>query len=157
MSQTNYERMLQLAEEIFAFKNDPSQLDVNEEVIGRLIRMHPSTVAEHDDGNGPVAWLLIIPTTQPLMERFLACEISERELFDLTPEDAVYDALYLCSALVLEECRRKGIIRQLAITAIENIRKDHPLKALCVWPFSREGDLAAENIAGLVSLPLYKR
>ncbi|MBK6965230.1 MAG: hypothetical protein IPH20_15170 [Bacteroidales bacterium] len=157
MPSSNYERLIQLAEEVFAVKNDPDQLDVDQEVISRLQKMHPSTVSEYDDGNGPVAWLLLITTTNDLMERFLGKEISEKELFDLTPIQTKYDALYLCSALVLEEYRRKGIVNQLALAAIENIRNDHPVKSLFVWPFSKEGDLAAEKIARLVSLPLYKR
>jgi ribosomal protein S18 acetylase RimI-like enzyme len=157
MSTNNFERLLQLAEEVFAVKNDPSQLDVDEEVIDRLKRMHPSTVSEHNDGNGPVAWLLLIPTTNGLMVRFLQHNISENELFDLTPTDTTYDALYLCSALVLEEFRRKGIVKRLAFSAIESIRKDHPIKSLFVWPFSGEGDIASESIAGMVSLPLFKR
>jgi len=154
---TNFERMIQLAEEVFATKNDPDQLDVNQEVIERLHKMHPSTLSEYDDGNGPVAWILLIPTTTELMNRFLESEISEKELFDLTPLETTYEALYLCSAMVLEEYRRKGITKRLALEAIQNIRKDHPLKSLFVWPFSREGDLASETLARLVSLPLYKR
>lgn len=157
MDLSNFERMIQLAEEVFAVKSDPNQLDVNEEVIDKLHRIHPASVSEYDDGNGPVAWVLLIPTTIDLMYRFLENKISEKELFDLTPEDSIYEALYLCSALVLEEYRRKGIAKQLSLNAIENIRKDHPLKALFVWAFSKEGDLAAETIARLTSLPLYKR
>lgn len=157
MPKSNYERLIQLAEEVFAVKNDPEQLDVDQEVINRLQQMHPLAVSAYDDGNGPVAWLLLIPTTHDLMERFLNKEISEKELFNLTPIHTRYDALYLCSALVLEEYRRKGIVRRLALAAIENIRQDHPLKSLFVWPFSIEGDLASENLAQLTSLPLFKR
>jgi hypothetical protein len=157
MPKSNFERMIQLAEEVFAVKNDPEQLDVDQEVINRLQKIHPLAVSAYDDGNGPVAWLLLIPTTHDLMERFLIKEISEKELFNLTPIHTRYDALYLCSALVLEEYRRKGIVRRLALAAIENIRKDHPLKSLFVWPFSKEGDLASENLAKLTSLPLFKR
>ncbi|MFE3871064.1 hypothetical protein ACFX5F_07495 [Flavobacterium sp. ZS1P70] len=47
--------MLQLADEVFAVKNDPEQLDVNQEVLERLMRIHPATVSEYDDGNDPVA------------------------------------------------------------------------------------------------------
>jgi GNAT superfamily N-acetyltransferase len=157
MSASNFERMIHLAEVVFAVKNDPRQLDVNQEVIDRLRKMHPWAVSEFDDGNGPVAWVLLIPTTNALMNRFLENEISEKELFDLTPPDITYEALYLCSAMVLEEYRRKGITKQLLLNAIENIRKDHPLKSLFIWAFSKEGNLAAETIARLTSLPLHKR
>jgi hypothetical protein len=60
---------------------------VNQDVIERLQRIHPATVSEYDDGNGPVAWVLVIPTTTGLMNRFLKCEISEKELFGLTQPD----------------------------------------------------------------------
>jgi hypothetical protein len=157
MALSNFDRMIQLAEDVFAYKSDPNQLDVDEDVMKKLLRIHPSTVSEFDDGNGPVAWVLLIPTTLDLMHRFLEHKISEKELFDLTPENSIYDALYLCSALVLEEYRRKGIAKQLSLTAIENIRNQHPIKALFVWAFSSEGDLSSETIARLASLPLYKR
>jgi ribosomal protein S18 acetylase RimI-like enzyme len=157
MSSNNFERMIQLAEEVFAVKNDPNQLAVNPEVLERLQRIHPASVSEYDAGNGPVAWVLLIPTTLDLMNKFLENTISEKELFDMTPLDTPYEALYLCSALVLEEYRRKGIVKRLALHAIENIRKDHPLESLFVWPFSKEGDFGAETIARLTSLPLHKR
>ena len=110
-----------------------------------------------NDGNGPGGWILLIPTTTELMNRFLQKEISEKELYKLTPLNATYEALYLCSALVLEEYRRQGIAKQLALNAIEKIRNDHPLKSLFVWAFTEEGDQAADALARLVSLPLFKR
>lgn len=157
MAKSNFERMIELAENVFATKNDANQLDVNEEVIERLIRIHPSSVSEYDDGNGPVAWILIIPTTLELMNRFLENKISEKELFNLTPLDVKYEAVYLCSAMVLEEYRRKGIAKKLSLKAIENIQKEHPLKAMFVWAFSKEGNLGAEALAKQVGLPLYKK
>ena len=153
----NFERMIQLAEQVFATKNDPDQLDVGPEVIERLLKIHPSSVAEYDDGNGPAAWILLIPTTTELMHRFLENKISEKELFEMTPTDTNYEALYLCSAMVLEEHRRKGIAKRLALAAIENIRRNHPIKSLFVWPFSNEGNHASETLARLTELPLYKR
>jgi GNAT superfamily N-acetyltransferase len=154
---SNFERMLQLAEDVFAVKNDPAQLDVDEAVIERLLQLHPASLAEYNDGNGPVAWVLLIPTLKALMDQFLTQAISEKELFELTPMHSEYDAVYLCSALVLEEYRRKGITKHLATEAINKIRKDHPIQSLFVWAFSAEGDLCAEVIANITKLPLYKR
>ena len=149
--------MIHLADEVFAVKNDPSQLDVNEAVLERLKKIHPATVSEETDDNGPVAWVLLIPTTLELMNKFLEKKISEKELFNLTQPGAKYEALYLCSAMVLEEYRRKGIAKQLTLKAIEAIRKDHALKALFAWPFTKEGYQGGELISKLTVLPLYKR
>ncbi len=155
MPKSNFERLIQLAEEVFAVKSDPNQLDVNEEVRERLYKIHPWCISQHTDENGPVAWLLIFPTTNELMQKFLEGKINEKEMFYLTPLNVRYDSIYLCSALVLEEYRRKGIIKNLAIKAISNIRKEHEIKSMFVWAFSEEGRMAAQHMANLISLPLY--
>ena len=157
MASSNQERMIQLAEDVFAARTDPNQLDVNNRVIEHLQKIHPATMSEYDDGNGPVAWILGIPTTLELMNKFLEHKISEKELYELTPLNTKYEAVYLCSALVLEEYRGKGIAKKLAIEAIERIKKDHPIKALFVWAFSKEGEALAEKVAGITQLPLKKR
>jgi len=154
---SNYERMIQLADEVFAVKNDPDQLDVNADVLDHLREIHPATVSEYDDGNGPVAWILLIPTTHELMNQFIEGIISEKELYEMTPLDTKYEALYLCSAMVLEEYRRKGIAKRLTLIAFESIRKDHPIKSLFVWTFSKEGLLGAQALARETSLPLLQR
>jgi len=149
--------LIQLADEVFAYKNDPQQLEVNQQVMDQLQMIHPSTILDYQDENGPVVWLLVIPTTMGIMNRFLNKEISEKELYELTPLNVKYEALYLCSALTLEEYRRKGITQQLLLDAIEAIKKDHPLKCIFVWPFSKEGDKLAEKAAQLTGMPLFKR
>jgi predicted GNAT family acetyltransferase len=154
---SNRERLIELADKVFAVKSDPSQLDVNPNVRDRLLRMHPSTISEYNEGNGPCAWVVLMPTTIELMNRFCSGEITEKELYELTPLDVPYEAIYLCSALVLDEYRRKGITKNLALKAIEEMRKKYPLKAACVWAFSVQGDRAAEIIAETAGLPLYKR
>jgi GNAT superfamily N-acetyltransferase len=91
------------------------------------------------------------------MNRFLDGEISEKQLYDFTPVGITYEAVYLCSALVLEEYRRKGITRRLVLDAIDKIQAEHPVKALFAWVFSHEGGLVAESIANKTGLPLYKK
>jgi len=157
MALSNYERMIQLADKVFSSRTDHDQLNVNENVMEHLQLIHPDTISEYDDGNGPVCWILCIPTTLDLMTQFIKKEISERELYELTPLNTKYEAIYLCSALLLEEFRGKGIAQRLGVKAIENIKKDHSIKALFVWSFSKEGEKLADKASGLMGLPLYKR
>ena len=102
MALSNYERMILLADEVFSSRTDPHQLNVNENVMEHLQLIHSDTISEYDDGNGPVCWILCIPTTLDLMNKFINKEISERELYELTPLNTKYEAIYLCSALLLE-------------------------------------------------------
>ena len=157
MALSNYERIIQLSDEVFSSRTDPDQLNVDEKVMERLELIHPDTLSEYDDGNGPVCWILCIPTTLDLMSKFIDQKISERELYELTPLNTKYEAIYLCSALLLEEFRGKGIAQKLAVEAIENIKTDHNIKALFFWAFSKEGEKLAEKLSGLMGLPLYRR
>ena len=154
---TNFERMIELAGEIFAAHNDPDQLNVDEEIIEQLQRIHPATISDYVDGDGPVCWVLLIPTTTEIMNQFVKGEISETELLNKTPLNESYDVLYLCSSLVLPEYRRRGIAKQVIYKAIKSIRAEHTLKSLFVWNFSKEGALFAETIAKHEGLPLLKR
>jgi len=157
MSKTNFERLIELSDEVFSSRTDPDQLNVNENVMEHLQLIHPDTISEYDEGNGPVCWVLCIPTTLDLMNQFINKEISERELYELTPLNAKYEAIYMCSALLLEEFRGKGIAQRIGMKAIENIMVDHSIKALFFWSFSKEGEKIAQKVSGLMNLPLYKR
>jgi GNAT superfamily N-acetyltransferase len=156
MALSNYERMIQLADDVFSTKTDADQLSVDEEVMTRLHEIHPASLSEYDDGNGPAAWILVFPTTTALMQDFLERKITEKALFDLTPLGVSYDAIYLCSALVLEEYRNKGIAKRLTLEAIDQIRKDHPIKNLFVWAFTKEGGIVSTKISLEVGLPILK-
>lgn len=157
MPLTNLERMIQLADDIFDTKSDPEQLDVNEDVLNRLKELHPGSVSEKANENGPIAWILLIPTTRKLMESFLAGDISEKELFYLTNPGEQFDCIYLCSAMVLSEFRKQGITTNLTTAAIKNISKTHKIEALFVWAFSEEGKLSAHKIANKLNLPLFEK
>ena len=157
MALSNYERMIQLADEVFSCRTDPDQLNLDENVMEHLQLIHPDTMSEYDNGNGPVCWILCIPTTLDLMTQFINKEISERELYELTPLNTKYEAIYLCSALLLEEFRGKGIAQRLVVKALENIKIDHSIKALFFWAFSKEGEKLADKASRLMGVPLYKR
>src|ERR1039458_3455217 len=144
---SNLERMIELAGETFAAHNDPDQLNVDEEIMEQLQRIHPATISQHVEGDGPVCWILLIPTTTDIMNQFINGEISETELLNKTPLDEKYDALYLCSCLVLPEFRRKGLATRIIYDAIKSIRDYHPIKTIFVWNFSNEGALFADKIA----------
>src|SRR5512137_2906561 len=101
MPDDNLQRMIQLAEQFFDVKNDPDQISVDEETRAKLLAIHPNTMAEVRTREGPIVWILVIPTTRRVMEDFLSNVINERQLLEQTSGGERYDAIYLCSALVL--------------------------------------------------------
>ncbi len=153
----NLDRMIALASEVFDAKNDPEQISVTELDMERLHALHPASMTQEATEDGPIAWILLFPTTHELMERFLRNEISERALLTSTPIGGKFEAVYLCSAVVLPEYRGKGAARRLTVDAIWSIRKDHPIRELFVWPWSKGGEQVAAGVARETGLPLHIR
>jgi GNAT superfamily N-acetyltransferase len=147
--------MIKLAEEFFGARNDPAQISVDQKVMAKLRKIHPGTMVEKRTGRGPVAWILVIPTTSELMRQFIKKKINERELLKINPLRIHYDAVYLCSALVLPEYRGKGLAKRLMCKAVTSIRKQHPIEALFYWAFSVAGKRLAVSVAKECNLPLY--
>jgi hypothetical protein len=157
MPEENLLRMIRLADEFFGARRDPSQISVTRSEMARLQKIHPSTMNERRTAKGPVAWVLVLPTTRVLMEQFIHKKISERALLRKTPLHAPYDTIYLSSALVLPEFRRKGYAQRLLIKAIRSIQKTHPITTLFYWGFSSSGKKLAHSVAAELKLPLLKR
>ena len=154
MPEDNLQRMISLAEEFFDVKNDPDQISVDEETRTRLLAIHPNTMTEVRNEDGPIVWVLVIPTTIDVMEQFLAKSINEQLILEMTSAGGRFDAIYLCSALVLPEHREKGMAKHAAVQAILEIQKQHAIKELFAWTFSPEGERLAVSIARELGLPL---
>jgi len=157
MSQPNYHKMFIIIEEVFSTRNDPDQLQVDEHVMKKLSMIHPATLGEFADENGPLIWVLLIPTTSRVMNDFLSGKISEKEILAQTNPGEKFDCIYLCSVTTLHEKRGKGETKKLCLRQIEAIRKDYPVKALFVWAFSPEGERLADSLGKSCNLPVYKR
>jgi predicted GNAT family acetyltransferase len=153
----NLARMIRLAEGFFDTKSDPAQISISRKSMRKLRRIHPGCLKAKRDKNGPIAWVVVIPTTHELMNRFIRKKINEQQLLDQTPLRRKYDSLYLCSALVLPEHRGKGFARLLVSRAIKSIRRQHPIKQLFYWAFSAEGKGLAASVAREFNLPLHAR
>lgn len=152
----NFTRMLQLIDEVFATRQDPDQIQVNPQQLKKLQAIHPATLSELADGNGPLVWALLIPTTRQVMNDFLAQKISEKGILENTQVGDSYDCIYLCSATTLPEHRGQGKTKQVCLDAINAMRRTHPVTTLFVWPFTLEGSQLAEALAKACGLELVK-
>jgi hypothetical protein len=153
----NYQRMLDLVVNFFGTREDGDQITVTPEELKRLLDIHPATMSEVANEDGPILWLLLVPTTAKVMYEFLEGIISERQLLLETLPGQEYTAIYLCSIYVLPEFRKQGLSRKTMIEAINQIQKDHPIKSLYYWPFSNEGKQLATTIAEELDLPLFEK
>lgn len=154
MSKSNYEQMFAIIEQVFSTRNDPNQIQVSPQQLKKLQAIHPATLTELADENGPLIWILVIPTTNKIMQEFLEGKISEKKMLDKTKVGAAYDCIYLCSATTLPQMRGKGESKKLAIQSIKVICKSHPIKTLFVWPFTKAGLGLAKAIASECKLQL---
>jgi GNAT superfamily N-acetyltransferase len=123
----------------------------------KLRDIHPDTLTQEENDDGPVCWILLIPTTEKIMRDFLSHTLNEQQLLENTSPGLQYDAVYLCSALVLPEYRGKGIAKRLTFDAIQAIRKNHPIHYLYYWSFSAEGDGLAASVANETGMTLLKK
>lgn len=155
--QKNLERMIRLADEFFDYKNDPEQIVVDELVMDKLHALDPASLTQEANEDGPIAWILVIPTTEAVMREFIEGRIGERQLLEKTLPGESYDAVYLCSALVLPEYRKKGVATRLTLRAIKEIMSRHSIRWLFYWAFSDEGKRLAESVGKGVGLPALRR
>jgi hypothetical protein len=155
--QPNFQRMMQIIDETFATRNDPGQIQVTQQQLKKLEKIHPQTLSQIANEKGPLIWILMIPTTKMIMNAFLEGLISEKELLEKTKPGDRYDCIYLCSATTLPEARGKGETKKLCLKAIRSISKDHPVKTLFVWPFTKDGEKLAESVAKEMGLQLLKK
>jgi len=153
----NFNRMIQLVNEFFDTRNDPDQISVSPEERQRLHDIHPDTLSELANEDGPQVWILMVPTTHAIMDRFVKGDITEKQLLEETQPGGAYDTIYLCSASVLPEFRHKGLAKKVTLDAINSIRRDHAINTLFYWPFSEEGKALAKSVARELGLPLVEK
>lgn len=153
----NFEIMMQIVNEVFHYDTDPHQLQVDEAVVEQLTALHPATCIELNDENGPIFWLILIPTSLATMQLFLKGEISEQTLYNYALTEKVYEALYLCSIALHPNYRNKGMATLETKQAILQLKSSWPINCLYYWPLSTEGDQLAQKLALEMGLPIYKK
>lgn len=79
-SKPNFKLMMSLIDETFATRKDPGQIQVSQAQIKKLHAIHPATLSEFANDNGPLIWILIIPTRSAIMHEFLTGKITEKQL-----------------------------------------------------------------------------
>ena len=123
----------------FHTEEDSEQVPISLESHKYLLAVRPSSLATSFSDDGTlVASVVTIPTTKEITDLFMSGEITEKELFDRTEPRGNSEALYLMSAFVAPDYRRRGLGIQLTKELISKIDSDAKL-TLFAWPTSEEG------------------
>jgi hypothetical protein len=150
-------RIIEITEEFFGTADHPEQIPVTDEAWKKVEALSPDSSAYVLDEKGePISWILIIPTTKEIAQKFLAKEISERELLDSTKPASTYDALYLCSAFTVSGHRREGLAAKLIKETLGKM--PHAENAvLFAWPVTNEGEELLRKLSADLRTEILKR
>ncbi len=148
---------LKVAESYYGTHQDLTQIPINKTSFKKLHSFNPNTILyKTDDAGHILGWIIVIPTSKELMNKFLEKRITEKELFDSTDFNQKTDALYLCSVFVLPEYRGRGVAKELSLEAIERFSQSEKLE-LFAWLYSKEGKLLAKNLEQELSRKIFCR
>ncbi|MGQ3685658.1 MAG: hypothetical protein ACUBOA_11735 [Candidatus Loosdrechtia sp.] len=153
MDEKTLEKMLEITERFFRTANDPNQMPISKKSFCKLLELHPKTVIYKIENGEPISWVVVLPTSDELAEKFLKGEINERELLDMTQPQEQYEALYLCAAFTVPEHRRRGYVIRMLEEAIDSIPHTANVK-LFSWPYSKEGRLVVEKLSKVMGVDI---
>lgn len=146
MNKEAFDKMLKISEEFFGTATDPDQIPISKDSGGKIRSIHPETILYKFNGDDPIAWEMIIPTSLSIMDDFLHKKISERDLFEIAVEEKKFEALYLCSAFVLPKYRGKGYAKELVMKGIVALSQNKELPLYC-WIYSNEGKNLVDSLS----------
>lgn len=136
-----------VTEEFFGTEVDSTQIPINQETRNKFLQLSPYCMNTAEDTLGnPVSWVICIPTSVELMEKFISEKITEKELFDQTEIAEHYSALYLCTAFTIPAYRKKGIARALLLESIQKFKETNPDIQLFAWGYSAGGQKVIDSL-----------
>lgn len=151
-----HKKTQQIAEQFYGTAQHPDQIPIGEESQHKLHLLHPKTVLFKLIDNEPVSWIVVIPTTRVLGEKFVNGETTERALFDQTVPSEIYEALYICSVFTVREHQRKGYGTQLLREALDGIPLV-PNPYLFCWVYSKEGEAMYQALTKKFKTVVHRR
>lgn len=146
-SWNEFEKHAALVQRQFGTDADPGQIPPTPEFAKKMLQLNRRCVFYADFPNGkPVGSAFAFPTTSELIGQFDRKEITERELFERTPIQSDYEAIYACSVMVIRPMRRKGIGKTLMTRVLTELSNDYPEADVFYWATTKEGEALAKNM-----------
>ncbi len=137
---------IRVAEDAFETSASLDQIPATQETFNKLKSLDPNSILyDVSPENKLRAWVVVVPTSKDLMNKFLSKEIGERGVLDMSVPGNEYSSVYLCAAVTLPEYRRQGIANTLIKEAVSRM----PLSQDCEffgWPTSVEGEMLVKKL-----------
>jgi ribosomal protein S18 acetylase RimI-like enzyme len=148
----------ELAESFFKMEENPDQIPATIENCEWINANIPECDNVIKDDGEIIGYTLIMPCTKDLMEKFLAKEITENEMFEkikLHVDYNNFDTIYICAMTINPDYRGRGLASEGLIKSIKKIvgaRKIKPI--LFYWKQTEEGQKVCKKVADLLKFEL---
>ncbi len=148
----------EMAEKYFGTEKDPSQMPTDENASKWLLENIPDCVNVIKDNEELIGFTFIIPCNEDIMNQFLSKKINEAQLYEEVKKQKAhknFTAIYLCSAFIKPEYRRKGLAAKAVMKSIKKITKKIP--TLFFEAYSEEGKKTADAMAKKLKIKILER
>jgi len=119
---------------------DTNMAEPNIENARKLISLEKNNSICFKDGDDPIAWSAVLPTSKKDMVDFLDRKLSERDLFEKSIASPSFEALYLFVVVVMPDYRKQGLGISLIKHQIKYFQDKYNIKDFYAWAFSPEGE-----------------
>jgi hypothetical protein len=157
----DHEITSKMAEDYFGTDTDPEQMrpsDGSRKWMLENARGYNNIIRHKRD---IVGYSFMLPCSIKLMEQFLSGAISEFNLFEQikkTKFGKCPESIYLCTAFIKPEFRRRGFVTTAYVKAIKKATSNYKYKPiLFYWKYTEEGEKIALKVAKLTGLKLRKK
>lgn len=151
----------QMSEDYFGMQKDPDQMPATEENRDWVYKNSLDYLNIVKDNGKIIGFAFMLPCNKILMQDFISGKISEAKLVEGIKSLKLKNpsqTIYLCSSILDEEYRGKGLATLAFIKSIDKVtsnKKHKPI--LFYWGYSEEGKRLVERIANLTGLEVRSR
>ncbi len=142
---------IKMAEKFFPWIEDENYVSPDEVTYDLIKNIYPNSVIYIKDNAKLIGHAFILPCNKRIMNNFLAKKINEKQMFHLIKDqvnEKSFDCIYLASAFVLPEYRKKGLATKAMVLAIKRLceasNKDKPI--LFYEALSAEGNKLSKKV-----------
>lgn len=148
-----------LTEGLWSTKTDPEIIPSKVFTYNFVTKEIPFSYNVIKEDDLVIGFTIVLPSSEEDMYDFINEKITEKELFYriLETDRENFSCLYLCSAVIAENYRRRGLAKKSLMKQIEKFSNIYDIKYIYSWAFSDAGKKICNNISEEINIPLIER